>query len=69
VTLASAFKPFVLEIPQQPGTCRYCEATEPPNGWANYEQTLCTACEQFNGLIRTRSGRQELLRLLKARAQ
>lgn len=53
-----------LEITERPGECRWCGCTYhdpcPAGcGWANRQQTLCTECEAFDRLMRSKGGRRE----------
>lgn len=57
---------MTLTIPEESGRCRWCSCTyDRPCasgcGWANSTQTLCTACVNFDRLIRSARGRAELL--------
>lgn len=59
-------EPWVVRLPQHPGQCRWCGCTQERAcasgcGWANREQTLCTACVNFDRLMRSAKGRAQLL--------
>lgn len=66
-------KPITLIVRQEPGRCRWCQCThERPCpegcGWANAAQTLCTACADFDRLIRSQPGRRQLAELVQEQA-
>jgi hypothetical protein len=57
---------ITINVTENPGQCRWCGCTDDRGctcgcGWANAAHTLCTACVNFDRLIRTRRGRVELL--------
>lgn len=63
-------KDIAITIPQRPGRCRWCRCTyEEPCpigcGWANREQTLCTACVDVDRAVRTARGRRRLAEMLQ----
>lgn len=60
-----------IYLTQTPGRCRWCRCTydEPCDvgcGWANREQTLCTACVPLDKAMKNVPGRQELAEFLQA---
>lgn len=62
--------PIVIEIPQEPGTCRWCGCThstpcEGGCGWANRAQTLCTACVNVDRQVRSKNGRRQVAILVQ----
>jgi hypothetical protein len=59
-----------LEIPEQPGVCRWCGCTETTPcehgcAWANRQQTLCTACTGLDKQVRSKRGRREVAILVQ----
>lgn len=62
--------PIVIEISQERGRCRWCGCThedpcEGGCGWANRDQTLCTACVNLDRQVRSARGRRELAVLVQ----
>lgn len=63
-------KPIVIEIPQERGTCRWCGCREHTPceggcGWANRDQTLCTACVNVDRQVKSKRGRREVAILVQ----
>lgn len=59
-----------LKVLERPGRCRWCGCTynDPcPEGcgWANRQQTLCTACAEFDRLMKSREGRSDVVGFFK----
>ena len=59
-----------IYLTQTPGRCRWCRCTydEPCDGgcgWANREQTLCTACVPLDRAMKNIPGRRELAEFLQ----
>lgn len=57
-----------LHVRERSGVCRWCGCTEyepcePPCGWANRPQTLCTSCATFDSLMQRAAGRAEAVAL------
>lgn len=61
---------YTFYVTQTPGRCRWCRCTEREPcaggcGWANREQTVCTACVPLDAALRTVPGRRELAEFLQ----
>jgi hypothetical protein len=61
---------YEIHLTQTRGRCRWCRCTEYEPcakgcGWANREQTLCTACGPLDRAMRTVAGRRELAEFLQ----
>jgi hypothetical protein len=59
-----------IRVTQTPGRCRWCRCThfepcEPPCGWANREQTVCTSCVPLDKAMRNAPGRAALAQFLQ----